>query len=62
MKFKCISDEPNTNEMKMLTVGKVYEGRFTTPITLRGKWVFIQECDDGIQGKFQEKYFEVVEE
>lgn len=62
MKFKCISDEPNTNEMKMLTVGKIYDGKFTTPIFLHGKTVFIRECDDGISGEFQEKYFEVVED
>ena len=61
MKFKCISDAPNTNEMKMLTVGKIYEGSYSdTP--LRKSWIFIQECDDGISGDFQSKYFQEVKE
>ena len=61
MKFKCISDAPNTNEMKMLTVGKVYEGNYSDT-SLRKSWIFIRECDDGISGEFQSKHFEVVDQ
>jgi len=64
MKFKCISDDPNTNEMKMLTVGKVYDGKFVDrySIAFQSSWVFIRECDDGISGEFLAKYFEEVKE
>lgn len=48
----------------MLTVGKIYDGKFADRKSLffDKEWVFIQECDDGISGEFLARNFEVVEE
>lgn len=53
MKFVCIN---NTDNKKLLTIGKMYEGKRIKEDALMPSykdWIDIDECDDGISGIFQ---------
>ena len=61
MKFKCVNNEAMESQ---LTVGKIYEGKYSTQYfdVISQPNIEISACDDGVNGVYNHWRFKEVKE